>query len=419
MASNEDSDWICFNPPLWLQRRILINLVLQESKVTSVVDFGCGEGSLLSFLVQPWEKSPITHLAGVDISQETLKNTVDNCRPRKEDFDNLRLTPLTIDIYQGSIDVADERLLGFEALVCSEVIEHVYPPVLNKFFKVVLGTYKPKVVIVTTPNAEFNVYFPQLKYGTPEALFRIDDHKFEWTRSEFQKWGNAGAAKYNYSVEYTGVGTLKDSDPTVGFATQIAIFRDLRSDDNPLLSDFGSYDHIDQIVFPIYDEPDKSTSEILEVIHYYMKFLCNPVVSELEQQQKKNCVKIDYLWDIHRIRQLCKTRDNLLEILDYSTDFTLLNADEVLAHVEYKLDSPKKENDEYDWHTNDASEMESDWNADDTNDNGRHYDHGNDDLANDNGWYYDYTNDDLENGKWSYEDTFSGNSQHLQSNWDN
>ncbi|CAG8794305.1 11177_t:CDS:2, partial [Racocetra fulgida] len=80
----------------------------------------------------PWEKSPITHLAGVDI-------------------------------------------------------KHVYPPVLNKFFKVVLGTYKPKVVIVTTPNAEFNVYFPQLKYGTPEATFRIDDHKFEWTRSEFQK----------------------------------------------------------------------------------------------------------------------------------------------------------------------------------------------------------------------------------------
>ncbi|CAG8688524.1 15810_t:CDS:1, partial [Racocetra fulgida] len=211
------------------------------------------------------------------------------------------------------------------------------------------------------------------------------------------------AAKYNYSVEYTGVGTLKDSDPAVGFATQIAIFRDLRPDDKPLLSDFGSYGHIDQVVFPIYDEPDKSTSEILEVIHYYMKFLCNPVVSELEGQRKKNCIKIDYLWDIHRIRQLCKTRDKLLEILDSSADFTLLNADEVLAHIEYKLDSPKNENDEHDWHTNDSSEVESNWNADD----------------NDSEWYYDYRNDDLENGKWSYEDTFSGDSQHLQSNWDN
>ena len=59
---------------------------------------------------------------------------------------------------------------------------------LNKFFDVVLGTYKPKIVIVTTPNVEFNVYFPQLKYGTPEARLRIEDHRFEWTRSEFQEW---------------------------------------------------------------------------------------------------------------------------------------------------------------------------------------------------------------------------------------
>ena len=67
-------------------------------------------------------------------------------------------------------------------------IEHVDPPVLNKFFDVVLGTYKPKVVIVTTPNVEFNIYFPQLKYGTPEATLRIEDHRFEWTRQEFQAW---------------------------------------------------------------------------------------------------------------------------------------------------------------------------------------------------------------------------------------
>lgn len=59
---------------------------------------------------------------------------------------------------------------------------------LDKFFDVVLGTYKPKIVIVTTPNVEFNVYFPQLKYGTPEATLRIEDHRFEWTRKEFQEW---------------------------------------------------------------------------------------------------------------------------------------------------------------------------------------------------------------------------------------
>ena len=62
------------------------------------------------------------------------------------------------------------------------------PPVLEKFWGVVLGALKPKLVIVSTPNAEFNIYFSQLNYGTPKAIFRNDDHRFEWTRREFQDW---------------------------------------------------------------------------------------------------------------------------------------------------------------------------------------------------------------------------------------
>ena len=46
----------------------------------------------------------------------------------------------------------------------------------------VFGQLSPKVVIVTTPNVEFNVLFPGLKG------FRHYDHKFEWTRAEFQEW---------------------------------------------------------------------------------------------------------------------------------------------------------------------------------------------------------------------------------------
>ncbi|CAG8582297.1 4096_t:CDS:2, partial [Diversispora eburnea] len=232
MSSEEEEEFIFFDPPLWRQRRSLAVEVLRKNKVTSVFDYGCGEGSLLSFLIQPYEEEPILHLAGVDISHEALKSVVLYCQPMEDDYapDFLRLSPLTIELYQGSIDVADERLIGIEAIVCLEVIEHVYPNVLNKFFETVLGTYKPKVLIVSTPNVEFNVYFPQLKYGTPEAIPRIDDHKFEWTRKEFQEWCNVGAKKYNYSVEFTGVGKLKYSDPTVGFATQIAIFQDLQPD---------------------------------------------------------------------------------------------------------------------------------------------------------------------------------------------
>jgi len=59
---------------------------------------------------------------------------------------------------------------------------------LEKFRHNVFGVYKPKLVVITTPNAEFNVHFPNLRYGEVDATFRHDDHKFEWTRKEFQKW---------------------------------------------------------------------------------------------------------------------------------------------------------------------------------------------------------------------------------------
>lgn len=73
-------------------------------------------------------------------------------------------------------------------MICSEVVEHLPTHVLNRFFDVALGHYSPPILIVTTPNAEYNVHFENLNYGKPEATFRHDDHKFEWTRSEFQAW---------------------------------------------------------------------------------------------------------------------------------------------------------------------------------------------------------------------------------------
>lgn len=68
-----------------------------------MVDFGCGEGSLLSFLIQPSEESPITRLVGVDINREIAEQAIENCRPWDHDFEFLRLTPLTTDIYQGTV----------------------------------------------------------------------------------------------------------------------------------------------------------------------------------------------------------------------------------------------------------------------------------------------------------------------------
>jgi hypothetical protein len=72
-------------------------------------------------------------------------------------------------------------------------------------------------VVVTTPNAEYNVRFEGLAGGES----RHPDHRFEWTRAEFGEWAEAVAARNGYAVRREPVGP---EDPEVGAPTQMAVF---------------------------------------------------------------------------------------------------------------------------------------------------------------------------------------------------
>jgi hypothetical protein len=75
----------------------------------------------------------------------------------------------------------------------------------------------PKLIVVTTPNAEYNVRWPSL----PAGRFRHRDHRFEWTRAEFESWCSAVCARFGYTVRFSTVGPV---DADVGAPTQMAIF---------------------------------------------------------------------------------------------------------------------------------------------------------------------------------------------------
>jgi hypothetical protein len=81
----------------------------------------------------------------------------------------------------------------------------------------VFGAAAPATVVVTTPNAEYNVRFPNL----PAGRFRHPDHRFEWTRAQFAHWADAVAGRHGYQVRHLSVG---DDDPEVGPPTQLAEF---------------------------------------------------------------------------------------------------------------------------------------------------------------------------------------------------
>ena len=98
-----------------------------------------------------------------------------------------------------------------------EVIEHLDPPRLSAFERVLFEQAQPKAVLLTTPNAEYNRLFPLL----PAGCFRHKDHRFEWTRGEFQAWGIRVAGRFGYKARFLPVGP---EDPIAGAPTQMGVF---------------------------------------------------------------------------------------------------------------------------------------------------------------------------------------------------
>src|SRR5262249_24088050 len=105
----------------------------------------------------------------------------------------------------------------FDAAALVEVIEHLDPPRLSALERVVFEFARPRVVVVTTPNREHNVKFD----GLPTGAFRHRDHRFEWTRAEFQAWANGVAERFGYRVQFRPVG---EEDAAVGPPTQMGVF---------------------------------------------------------------------------------------------------------------------------------------------------------------------------------------------------
>ena len=122
-----------------------------------------------------------------------------------------------IKLLHGSLIYRDKRLAGYDAASVVEVIEHLDPPRLAAFERVLFACAKPKQIVLTTPNAEYNVKWETL----PAGQFRHKDHRFEWTQKEFQGWATRVTERFGYEVRFAPVGPL---DPEVGPPTQMAIF---------------------------------------------------------------------------------------------------------------------------------------------------------------------------------------------------
>jgi 3' terminal RNA ribose 2'-O-methyltransferase Hen1 len=198
--------------PLSLNEQRLRAVVDQVERAggRTVVDLGCGAGTLVGRVLRD---TKVDKVLGVDVSHRALEVAarrlhLDTMAPRQRQ---------RVDLVQGALTYRDRRIEGFDVATVVEVIEHLDLGRLDAFERVVFAHARPRTVVVTTPNVEYNVRFPNL----PAGRLRHRDHRFEWARAEFAAWSVGVAERHGYRVEHAGIGP---DDPDVGPPTQMAVF---------------------------------------------------------------------------------------------------------------------------------------------------------------------------------------------------
>lgn len=192
------------------QRLQAVLEILQQSGARSVLDLGCGEGRLLQKLLQ---QKQFERIVGMDVSYRALE-----IAHKRLHLDHLPTQQKNrIRLLHGALTYRDERLEGYDASAVVEVIEHLDLLRLAAFERVLFECARPATVVVTTPNADYNIKFASLQAGT----FRHKDHRFEWSRQEFQSWASRIAERFNYTMRYLPIGPQDDA---IGALSHMIVF---------------------------------------------------------------------------------------------------------------------------------------------------------------------------------------------------
>ena len=196
---------------LFEQRTGAVIAALRSEGVRRVADLGCGEGRLIAELLRD---KAVDFVLGMDVSHRALEIASERLHlDRMSERQKAR-----VQLVHGSLLYRDKRLEGFDAAAVVEVVEHLDPPRLAAFERVLFECARPRSVVLTTPNVEYNVRLE----GLPAGRLRHRDHRFEWTRAEFEAWARRVAATHGYTVRFQPIGP---EDPAVGAPTQMGVFR--------------------------------------------------------------------------------------------------------------------------------------------------------------------------------------------------
>lgn len=189
-----------------------VTRALLASGARRVLDLGCGGGALLTRLLQ---EARFSEIVGLDIAAAALARAAARLRA-----DHGAQADRVV-LLEGSYAVPDRRLIGFDAAAMVETIEHVDPDRLSTVERAVFACYRPRTVVLTTPNADCNALYARLVRGRRRA-----DHRFEWTCARFEAWAAGVAERNGYEARFDGIGPRH---PSYGSPTQMAVFARLEA----------------------------------------------------------------------------------------------------------------------------------------------------------------------------------------------
>lgn len=188
------------------------------------------------------------------VALDSLVSSLKQARDCEKASKVIRWCDLKVNVHLGSFtSLQNDPGEDIDVLIAAEVIEHLEECILKQFVSVVFGHLCPKIVVLTTPNFDFNRKFRQdgeTGFTDPtkrtERVFRHPDHKFEWTTSEFRQWCMDICRSHHYVCDMDGVGVglrkAKDGslqeDTAYGedakYASHVAMF--VRTDSSPQTS---------------------------------------------------------------------------------------------------------------------------------------------------------------------------------------
>jgi len=255
---------------VWEERRNRVIGILKKHSCRHILDLGCGEGRLFQAMKFMPE---FKRLVGIDIDINEISKSYERVGPiTYHIFSNdPPEEPLEVALYCGDLTYPYPTLLRehSDAITMVEVIEHLPADVLERLPDVLFGFYRPEVIIISTPNKEYNKCIKGFDLNT----LRHWDHKFEWTREEFQLWCDIQMQKFDgYEVTYQTVGRLHSSAEEEFFSvvkhgrcTQIAVFKRRPGAKGPYDGDLEKFDESTLEVVKNFKFPSKQQIENLKV----------------------------------------------------------------------------------------------------------------------------------------------------------